>query len=766
MSGDTIAHARSDVLRRLDLSGSRRRSALTEVTDAWLEETFERAAANTPIPSALVAVGGHGRGELAPGSDLDLLLIHRGNANQAAALAEGTWYPVWDAGLPLDHSVRTLAEARRIAASDIKALLGMLDARCIAGREDLVQQLREAVLADWRAMVHRRISDLRSLVDVRRERWGDLAHMLEPHLKEAYGGLRETTILRGIAASWITDISHHDWPEAAELLLDVRDGLHVVTGSRSDVLLLQEQGPVADHLNFPSPDALLRAVYDAARTIAYASDHVWQRIDRLTWRESRPTGRLLSRRSADRVPLAQGVVRQGGEVVLAHDADPATDPNVILRAAVAAAQTGIPIAQHTLARLTSERADLPTPWPRETRELFVSLLGAGPSLIHTWEGLDQAGVIDALIPGWAVVRSAPQRNPMHRFTVDRHLIETVIQCQTREVRRPDLLLVGALLHDFGKARGGDHSVIGAELAAELLPDMGFDETECATIVTLVRHHLLLPDMATGRDLDDPATIAEVCALVPDVEHIELLGALSRADALATGPAVSSEWRLGLIASLARRCVAALQGLPTPKPPKLSDQEDFLLHQAGTWVTVTQQPDGCEVVVAAPDAPGFLALIAAVLTARHLQVRAARVDTHEGRALQRWYAAPFFGSAPSGEELHDDVRRAVAGHYDPVARLAAREEASPRGDLAPAHVFVSTPGGSKRTLVEVRAQDRPGLLHRITSTMSAHGIAIHGAKVDTRGVDVVDVFFVTDDQHRPLSAERSMALRESLLTALT
>jgi [protein-PII] uridylyltransferase len=760
-----IASARTDVLRRPDLTGSGRRSALTETTDAWLAEVFSDAARHVSARAALIAVGGHGRKELAPGSDIDVVLIHRGAEDQAATLAERMWYPIWDAGLPLDHSVRTVAEARRIAASDMKALLGLLDARLIAGDEQIARQVRDAVLTDWRAMARHRISDLRGLVDQRRERWGDMAHMLEPNLKEAYGGLRETTVLRGVAASWLTDIDHTSWPMAADFLLNVRDELHLATQSRSDVLHLQEQSIVAERMGLSCDDDLLRQVYESARTIAYASDHMWQRIHRLTWSAPSRSPRHIHRASPQRVPLADGVVMQGGEIVLAADADPHLDPELVLRVAACAAQTGIPISMHTMSRLRDESAPLPNPWPRSAREAFVTLLGSGPALAHIWEGFDQAGIIERLIPGWHVVRSAPQRNAMHRFTVDRHLIETVSQCQTRAVRRPDLLLIGALLHDFGKARTGDHSVVGAGLAAEIAPMMGFDASDTATIVTLVRHHLLLPTIATKRDLDDPATIQEVLQSVPEVGDIELLTELSRADALATGPSVSSDWRLGLVATLGRRAMAVATGDTEITPPRLSDDENFALQHPGLWVLVTQQRDWCEVSVAAPDAPGLLATVAAVLTARNLQIRGARVDTKEKRALQRWQAVPLFGEPPTGEELLNDLRRALDGAYDPVARLQAREQSAPAKQAEPARVFVTNPNSGGRTLIEVRSPDRPGLLHAIAQHLSSVGLDISGAKVDTLGADVVDVFFVTDQRGQQLDPDVVPAVKISLLEAL-
>ena len=220
--------------------------------------------------------------ELVPGSDLDLVLLHRTDPRRAARAADRMWYPIWDSGLRLDHSVRTVGEARRMASDDMKVLLGMLDARVVAGDETVAEQLKASVFADWRSMAPRRMPDLRALVDVRRERFGELATLLEPDLKEAYGGLREATVLRAITASWITDIAHAGWEEAVDFLLDARWALHATTGRSDDVLRLQEQEQVAAALGLVDADAFLRRAYESARSIAYASDSAWHRVTRLT----------------------------------------------------------------------------------------------------------------------------------------------------------------------------------------------------------------------------------------------------------------------------------------------------------------------------------------------------------------------------------------------------------------------------------------------------------------------------------------------------
>ena len=762
---------REELIARPGPFGPGRRAALASVTDAWLRTLFEAAASSAP-DVALIAVGSHGRAELAPGSDLDLVLVHRGDADRAAGIAERIWYPVWDSGLRLDHSVRSVAQARRLATTDLKVLLGLLDARLIAGDEGVRDQLVASVLGDWRAMASDRLPLLREMVDQRRSAFGDVATLLEPNLKESFGGIREGTILRAIAASWVTDVPHTGWQDALEVILDARDALHLATGRAEDRLLLQEQDAVAALLGSPDADALLRDVYGAARSIAYAAETTWHRVGRLARRTPRLALRPVRRRAVDRLPLADGVVVQDGEVVLAADARPDRDPVLLLRAASAAAQAGLPLAPHAVQRLARESAALPSPWPRAAREAFVSLLGAGEPLVGIWEALDQHDLGEVLVPGWSVVRCAPQRNSLHRYTVDRHLLETAVQAAalTREVDRPDLLLVGCLLHDIGKARPGDHSIVGAELAVGLATMFGFDDEDVQVIEMLVRHHLLLAETATRRDLEDPATAQAVTEVIDTHEGLDLLNALTRADALATGPSVSSDWRRRLVDDLTARCHHRLAGRPMPAPPDLA-AGPLIAAGEGLVVTVEPREDAVVVTVAAPDRMGLLAIAAGVLSLHRLQVRSARVATVGDRAVQEWAVQPLFGEPPSAQRLTEDLRLALDGSLDLGARLREREEAyRPLGGAsgpsrAWPRVDVVSSDGARTTILEVRAHDEAGLLHRIASAVTAAGAGIAGAKVATLGSEVVDVFFLVDDAGRPLDDAHAASVQVAVLESL-
>jgi [protein-PII] uridylyltransferase len=259
--------------------------------------------------------------------------------------------------------------------------------------------------------------------------------------------------------------------------------------------------------------------------------------------------------------LDEGVGQHEGEVVLMPDARPERDAVLGLRAAAVAADRELVLSPAVCARLASSAADLPEPWPGEARRLLCALLGAGHGLLEVWEALDQAGYISRILPEWDAVRFRPPQSAIHRFTVDRHLLETCVEASAmvRDVRRPDLLLVAALLHDLGKALDGDHSVTGAGIAARVARRIGFSEADADTITLLVRQHLMLAQVATRRDLEDPMTVDMVVGIVRNTETLDLLEALTYADARAAGPAASSPWRMRLVGELCRRVRSELAG---------------------------------------------------------------------------------------------------------------------------------------------------------------------------------------------------------------
>jgi [protein-PII] uridylyltransferase len=690
---------------------------------------------------ALVAVGGLGRRQCSPYSDLDLVLLHAGVPG-IDELAAALWYPIWDARLGLDHSVRTIPEALSVAHDDVKVALGLLDARHVAGDPDLSARLVSAAGDQWRRSAVRQLPALREVTAARWKAHGELAFLLEGDLKEAAGGLRDVGLLRAIAYAGITDALRPAVRAAHLRLLDTRDALHTVVGRRVDRLVAQERRAVAALLGLDDGDALLRRVAGEARTISHALDDAWRAADRL---------RAGKRRGGDgrpvRRPVARDVVEQDGELVLARTAIGARpDPSLSLRVAAAAATARLPIARATCEWLAHYCPPLPAPWPEAARAALITLLGAGPVLVPTWETCDRYGLVDAWLPEWPRMRSLPQHNPVHRFTLDRHLVQAAFEATayTRDVDRPDLLLLGAFLHDVGKGLPGDHSAVGAPVAARIAARIGLPSAEVALIEKLVRLHLLLPDVATRRDLGDPVTIAGVAEAVGDTTTLSLLHGLVRADAQATGPAAWSDWKAGLVAELVRRVHTALDTGVLPAPPA---PDPALV--AGPLPAV--HLDGDRVAVAAADRHGLLATVAGCLALHRLDVLAADVSTVDGRALVEFRVQPRYGTPPDPIALTADLRRAVTGDVSVIQRLRRRVLAGDRGGGAAPKVVWHREAATDAVVLELRAADAAGLLYRVTAALDEAGVQVRAARISTLGADVVDAFYLVgtggDDAER-------------------
>lgn len=764
-----FAARRAALLERPGADGPARRRALSRLTDEWLAGLASDAGLNVG-GVALVAVGGYGRSELSPFSDLDLLLLHSVETPEsyAAMIAERLWYPIWDSGLRVDHAVRSVGGARQVARTDLPTMLGLLDVRHLAGDALLVESLRRKVLADWRGDARQRLPQLQESCLQRADRSGELAFATVPDLKESRGGLRDLVVLRAVAASWVTDCPHHGMEEARSDLLDIRDALHLTTGRAGDRMQVQDQDAIAAQLHLPDRDELARRVAGIGRSVALAADLTWRRVERELAGPERGAlvdlgGRLVRR--AERRPLADGVVEQEGEAVLARSVDP-HDGALVLRVAAAAAQAGIPVAPSTLIRLARLAQPLPEPWPAEALDAFLVLLGAGEPMLTVWEGLDQAGLIAMFLPGWERLRSLPQRDPIHQYTVDRHLMQTAVNAAAlvRRVSRPDLLLLAAIFHDIGKGLPGDHSQAGAESVGPWLRRMGLAEPDIAVVQTLISHHLLLSETATRRDPDDPATVAAILTKIPQAPTLDLLAALTEADAKAAGPAAWTSWRAGQIQRLVVRVRASLAGARPLEHAEPTPAELELLDVPQPAVRVDRDGNGYRVTVAAPDRRGLLAAVAGALTGQQLTIRAATARTIDGVGLQSWYVQPNFGEPAPADTVRSELLRAVsdtARSDRPQRRVPTRAS----GRAAGPEVSIVVGASAVATVLEVRAHDQPGLLQAVTAALAQIGVGVTSAWVHTLGADVVDVFYICGADGFALAPDRHQAVLTAVRTAL-
>ena len=727
----------------------------------------------------LVAVGGYGRGEMSPHSDVDLLCLVAPRSGVTPATLRGLLYPLWDAGFQVGHAVRTPKEAVEQAGRDLDAATSLLSARHVAGEhapfEELLDRRRRWLARSARALV-RQIVDTTDARHRSRERAG---WALAPDLKDDAGGLRDLHALGWLEV--ITDEPLDGLAEERCVLLAAREALHGQSKRKLDRLRIDVQPAVAAALGFEGEDRadeLMERVHSSARAVEYRTGRA---LNELAGKGPRRSGAALE--------VAPGIRLEDGALVSAGP--PAVASCMALLAEHA--RLGKPLSSKGLDTLELPFATPPLErWDDATRDSFVRLL-AGRNASSALELLDHAGAWPVLLPEWSAVRGRAQHDPYHRYTVDGHsfvavdLVHSVIAEDATAAAAAwdagplDTLLVATLLHDVGKGSGEDHSVAGERLARSAATRMGFDAESVEEVAALVRWHLLLVDTATRRDLDDGAVIEEVAARAGSPRLLRLLYVLTIADSMATGPEAWTPWKAALLRELFRKALVALETgeLParsdvaarareviafdpalagsaeevlTTLPPSYLDSttvpeiaDDIRLLQRrpgpGEVASRTERAgdDGTEVLtVCVADRPSTLARAAGVLAMNRVTVLSAQAfSTTDGFALQR-----FVVRAASGMDgVAGQLEAAFSGRLAVDARLTRKaHEYRPAAPVS-VDVRIVEDASERSTVVEVRAPDALGLLYAITAGLSDLDLDIHVAKIDTLGSRVVDTFYV-------------------------
>ena len=740
--------------------GTRERRLRSNERDLLISQLFRESGADFD-EVAIAAVGSFGRGELSPGSDLDIVILHTGfyKPHQLTEIVNAILYPLWDQKLKIDHSVRTRQEVRTALSDDLKVAMGLLDIRLICGSADLVADIQAMALESWRDESERYLPLLKETLEERYERNGELAYLLEPDLKESRGGLRDITALRAMNASGAMTLPMERVSQAESLLSTVRETLHISSGRDKDRLLFAEQDKVAEVLKYADADALMSDVAQSARAVDYLMQMAWHQYDH---KGKDGLGRFL--RKVRSTTIAPGISVSNREVVIDSTFDIDSDPVIGLRAAATAAQLGLRLSFEPLRiyadALDAGRGALPNPWPREAREYLIALIGAGPAMVEIFEALDQEEILFHWIPEWRGVRSLPQRNVLHRHTVDRHMVETAVSAAalTREVHRPDLLLFTSLFHDIGKGTEEDHSLRGEVLIKPLAERIGFNPADVEVIQKLIKHHLLLSATATRRDLDDPATIASVAENITDVGTLELLHALSIADGEATGRAAWSDWKATLVSELVSKTKLAITDNTLTKQPELSPEQIERASRQKLDVVIENRGSVYAIEVISPDKTGLLSIVSGVLNILRLDVRSARTKTVDGVAVMEWIVVPDPNADEiSRESLHRELVRGLDAESKLAERIQARIDAyaqMPTIPVPPPVVETFLDAATDATIIEVRSHDRPALLFSIGDTVRKCNIDIKSAIITTLGAEAIDTLYVTEVGGGALTAERA------------
>lgn len=551
-------------------NGATKRKARTELAMQCLTELWNAACKDVsfPVPDSgigFAAVGSLARGQLGPSSDLDLVIIYEPrtlNDQQLNELANKLWYPLWDSGLDLDHSIRTRAQCEEVTDHDLPAAMGWLDVKPIAGDTALITTTATSILERWRKAARKRLPELLDSAKARLDEFGRLQYVNQPDIKEARGGLRDAVLVSALAASWLADRPHGIYDEAVERLLDVRDCIHLVSGKDTNLMLTPYQAKVAVMLGLADPtwpeneraaysiDDLQTLLARIGRRISFSLDSTASRAEHsLTPEKPRfAFFQMFSQRSGGKreAPqfdvVAPGVAKHEGELVLAPGAEPAKDAKLASRMAVAAGEFGLPINPSTLVNLKHCPIH-DNQWDDESRELFIRLLACGSNLMEVWESIDFVDIPGRWMPEWLGVRNRPSASAAHRYTIDRHMVEVTSRLgrETPSGGRYDddhfkALLLAGITHDIGKrAFVADHAAEGARHVPVILKRMGYapDIVDWATV--LVREHLTLSEFATGKDPYDPAVAEELAdRLHHDKMLLDMLFDLTRADGSSLG----------------------------------------------------------------------------------------------------------------------------------------------------------------------------------------------------------------------------------------
>ena len=802
----------------------------------------------------IMAVGGYGRGEMAPHSDVDIaFLTPMKQTAWCEQVIEAMLYFLWDLGLKVGQSSRSLNEIVRMAKSDLTIRTALLEGRYVWGDQELYDEGHRRFLDEVvKGTEDRFVTEKLAERNERHKRLGDSRYLVEPNVKEGKGGLRDLHTLYWIGkyihkvrdsselveAGLLTAPEYRAFRKAENFFWAVRCHLHDITRRAEDRLTFDVQREVAARMNYKDRpgksgvERFMQYFFLQAKVVGTLTGVFLAQLDDQFAKRQR-SGFFAGFRSKRR--MVRGYPVSGGRVGIPSDDWFSEDPVRLLEVFAVADAEGLELHPDAM-RIAARDARLIDPAIRKdprANALFLELLTSrnDPETVLRW--LNEVGIFGRFVPDFGRVNAQMQFDMYHHYTVDEHTIRAIGLLARiekgemkdehplavriiHEVQSRRALYVAVLMHDICKGRGGDHSVLGAELALKLCPRLGLDDDETALVSWLVRYHLLLSDTAMKRDLADWKTIGDFVAVVESLDRLRQLTLLTIVDIRAVGPGVWNSWkrqlihelydaaeeriRLGHVRHGRTERVAAKKEAVTARLGARSDLVAKFGKQLGDAYWIAEPDDiiamnliqfaartgaplsiTCEyyaargatlVTVIAADHPGLFYRIAGGIHLAGGNIIDARIHTaRNGMAVDNFLVQDPLGrplmEASQLARLRTAIEDALANRVQLVPQLAARPLARPRAsafEVRP-RVEFDNQASNRFTVIEVSARDRPALLNRLARALFEAQTIVHSAHIATYGERAVDAFYVTDILGDKIeSVSRLAAIEQGLLSA--
>ena len=779
---------------------------------------------------ALLAVGGYGRGEMAPQSDIDLLfLMPKHITPRAKSVIEAMLYILWDLHLKVGHSSRTLSDCLKLGAEDFTIRTALLEQRFLVGDKAPAATLAKRLKSElFQGTETEFVAAKLTERDERHERQGE-RYVVEPNVKEGKGGLRDLQSLY-----WIAKYVHHvesieelvqlavfrpeeydRFQKAENFLWAVRCHLHLVTGRPNEQLTFDLQVEVADRMGYQDKSgrrAVEHFMQDYFRNATRVGDLTRIFLTKLEAMHTKPEP-LLQRIFSRKPRVKDGYQVIHGRLAVLDEATFLSNPLNLLRVFEEGLRTGMLIHPDAM-RLVTANLHLIDDSLRENREaqqIFLDLLLKHGNPERALRRMNELGVLAAFLPEFEPIVAMMQFNMYHSYTVDEHTIQVISNFSrierleleeelpiSTEILRDGVdrkvLMVAMLLHDIGKGRDQDHSVLGAQIARKVAPRLGLNRNDCDTVEWLVRYHLLMSDMAQKRDIADPRTVRDFAKAVQTVKRLDLLTVLTVCDIRGVGPDTWNNWKAALIRALYRQTRHALEegmealnrenrGTEAKKTLRAElhgwDKKD-IKHETGRhyppyWqglhvtahvvfanmlrglgndeIRIDLHPDddrdATRVCFVVADHPGIFSRMCGALALVGANIVDARTFTSkDGYATAAFWVQDAEGSpfeASRLPRLRKMIERTLAGEVIAGEAIQTRDKLKKRERAfrVPTSITFDNEGSEIYTIIEVDTRDRPGLLYDLTRTLANSNVYIASAVIATYGEQVVDTFYVKD-----------------------